>query len=210
MHSLGGFRWIDELGNERECLENWKEMQNVHQKKKLCALWKMYWSASTGDVNTFFTTKRFGFLLDVKTLLFDTDEKAIRRDLTDFANFYDTDINGHELFTAIGDCRMLLVTELKVNQKLLCLFGFIVSFGDDVFPNLHIPLQILFTTSFNCKLWTVFQQIETYFVVLACINGTGSSQWSCTSKCWKKNKKKDYDDVIDQFTKVKCRKINWW
>ena len=88
----------------------------------------------------------FGFLLDVKskTLLFNTDEEAIRRDWTDFANFYDTEINGHELFTEIGDCRMLL-PELKVNQKLFCLFGFIVSFGDEVFPNLQISLEILFT-----------------------------------------------------------------
>ena len=55
------------------------------------------------DLNT-----KFGFLLDVKTLLSDTDEDAIRRHCTDFANFYDTDINGHKLFTEIGDCGMLL------------------------------------------------------------------------------------------------------
>ena len=35
--------------------------------------------------------------------------------------------------------------KLKVNQKLFCLFGFIVSFGDVVFPNLQISLQILLT-----------------------------------------------------------------
>ena len=93
------------------------------------------------DLNT-----KFGFLLDVKTLLSDTDEDAICRDCTDFANFYDTDINGHERFTEIGDCRMLLsnITEGQPETP-LALLGFIVSFGDDVFPNLGISLQILLT-----------------------------------------------------------------
>ena len=93
------------------------------------------------DLNT-----KFGFLLDVKTLLSDTDEDAIRRDCTDFANFYDTDINGHELFTEIGDCRMLLSNRTEGQPETpLALLGFIVSFGDDVFPNLRISLEILLT-----------------------------------------------------------------
>ena len=84
------------------------------------------------DLNT-----KFGFLLDVKTLLYDTDEDAIRRDCTDFANFYDTDINGHELFTEIGDCRMQLSNTTEDQPEApLALPGFIVSFGDDIFPNL--------------------------------------------------------------------------
>ena len=69
------------------------------------------------DLNT-----KFGFLLDVKTLLSDTDEDVIRRDCTNFANFYDTDINGHELFTKLEIAECCSVTELKVNQKLLWLF----------------------------------------------------------------------------------------
>ena len=77
-------------------------------------------------------------------LLFDTDKKAICRDWIDFANFYNTGINGHKLFTKIGDCRMLLVTGLKINQKPFVFLAFIVYFADDVFPNLQISLQILF------------------------------------------------------------------
>ena len=89
---------------------------------------------------------KFGFLLDVKTLLSDADEDAIRRDCTDFANFYDTDINGHELFAEIGDCRMLLSNRTECQPETpMALLGFIVSFGDDVFPNLRISLQILLT-----------------------------------------------------------------
>ena len=93
------------------------------------------------DLNT-----KFGFLLDIKTLLSETDENAIRRDGTDFANFYDTDSNGHELFTEIGDCRILPSNRTEGQpETLLALLGFIVSFGDDVFPNLRIFLQILLT-----------------------------------------------------------------
>ena len=84
------------------------------------------------DLNT-----KFGFLLDVKTLLSDTDEDAIRQDCTDLANFYDTDINGHELFTEIGDCRMLLSNRTEDRPETpLALLGFIVFYGDDVFQNL--------------------------------------------------------------------------
>jgi hypothetical protein len=93
------------------------------------------------DLNT-----KFGFLLDVKTLLSNTDVDAIRRNCSNFENFYDTDINGHELFTEIGDCKMLLSNRNEVLPETpLDLLGFIVFYGDDIFPNLRISLQILLT-----------------------------------------------------------------
>ena len=93
------------------------------------------------DLNT-----KFGFLLDVKTLLSNTDVDAIRRNCSNFENFYDTDINGHELFTEIGDCKMLLSNRNEVLPETpLDLLGFIVFYGDDMFPNLQISLQILLT-----------------------------------------------------------------
>ena len=46
----------------------------------------------------------------------------------------------------IGDCRMLLSNRTEGQLETpLALLGFIVSFGDDVFPNLRISLQILLT-----------------------------------------------------------------
>ena len=55
-------------------------------------------------------SNKFGFLLDALRLFYLTlsDEDAIRQNCADFANFYDTDINGYELFIEIGDSRMLL------------------------------------------------------------------------------------------------------
>ena len=69
------------------------------------------------DLNT-----KFGFLLDVKTLLSDTDEDAIRRDCTDFANFYDTASMATNFSPKLKIAECCSVTELKVNQKLLWLF----------------------------------------------------------------------------------------
>lgn len=59
---------------------------------------------------------------------------------------------------------MLLSVRNKVLTKTLFdLLGFIVSYADDIFPNLRIPLKI-----------------EAYLVVSVCINETGSSQGSCS------------------------------
>ena len=46
----------------------------------------------------------------------------------------------------IGDCRMLLSNRTEGQPETpLALLGFIVTFGDGVFPNLRISLQILLT-----------------------------------------------------------------
>ena len=94
----------------------------------------------------------FGFLLDVKTLLAEaeTDVNALRRSCLDLGQFYDTDLdtdfNGHELFTEIGDCKMLLSIRTEVQPITpLDLLNFIISYGDAVFPNLRVSLQILLT-----------------------------------------------------------------
>ena len=73
-----------------------------------------------------------------------------RQNSLDFAIFYITDVNGYKMFTEIGDCKMLLSTRTEVLPETpLDLLGFIVSYGDDVFPNLRISLQILLTIAFS-------------------------------------------------------------
>ena len=91
---------------------------------------------------------KFGFLLDVKTLLAkdETDVDALRRSYLDLGQFYDTDVNGHELFTEIGNRKMLLSIRTEVQPITpLDLLNFIISYGDDVFPNLRVSLQFLLT-----------------------------------------------------------------
>ena len=154
--------------------------------------------------------RKFGFLLDVKTLLSDTDEDAIRRDCTDFANFYDTDINGHELFTEIKDCRMLPSNRTEGQPETpLALLGFIVSFGDDVFPNLRISLQILLTIPFliaSCE--RSFSKLKLILYSRASMGQDRLSDLALLSVERETLEKTDFDDVIDQFATVKSRKIN--
>ena len=127
------------------------------------------------DLNT-----KFGFLLDVKTLLSDTDEDGIRRSCADFASFYDTDINGYELFTEIGDCRMLLRTRTEtLPETPLELLSFIVLYGDDVFPNLRISLQILLTIAVSiasCERSFSKLKLILSYLRTSIIHGAGSSQ----------------------------------
>ncbi|KAG8238966.1 hypothetical protein J437_LFUL018705 [Ladona fulva] len=146
------------------------------------------------DLNT-----KFGFLLDIKTLLYDTDEDAIHQNCADFPNFYDTDINGNELFIEIGDCGMLLSNLTEALPKTpLDLLGFIVFYGDDVFPNLRISLQILLTIAVSiasCELRASMGQDHLSDLALPSVERETLETT-------------DFDDVIDQFATVKSRKIN--
>ena len=91
--------------------------------------------------------KKSGFLLDVRILLIrdsDENQESLQQHCLDLGNFYSTDISGAELFTEIADCQMLLKFRWSpIPTTPLDLLLFILSFGDDVFPNLRIALQIL-------------------------------------------------------------------
>ena len=107
------------------------------------------------EVNTRFTrlndlNSKFGFLLVISNLIRidNQDMDLLRQDCLDLGNFYDTDVDGNELFTEIKDCRMLLNSRPDtLPTSPLELLHFIISYGDDVFPNLRIALQILLTIS---------------------------------------------------------------
>ncbi|KAG1687021.1 Zinc finger MYM-type protein 1 [Nymphon striatum] len=154
---------------------------------------------------------KFGFLLDVKTLLSDTDEDAMRRNCADFANFYDTDIDGNELFIKIGDCRMLLSNRTEaLPETPLDLLGFIVFYGDDVFPNLRISLQILLTIAVSiasCE--RSFSKLKLILSYLRASMGQDRlSDLALLSVERETLESTNFNDVIDQFAAVKSRKIN--
>ena len=158
------------------------------------------------DLNT-----KFGFLLDVKTFLSNTDVDAIRRICSNFENFYDTDINGHELFTEIGDCKMLLSNRHEVlTETPLDLLGFIVFYGDDIFPNLRISLQILLTIAVSiasCE--RSFSKLKLILSHLRASMGQDRlSDLALLSVERETLEKTDCDYVIDQFATAKSRKIN--
>ena len=60
---------------------------------------------------------------------------------------YSCDINCEDLCNEIDNCRMLLIDRKNINvshaQELLTY----IAYGDDVFPNLRIILQILLTVN---------------------------------------------------------------
>ena len=90
--------------------------------------------------------EKFGFLLDVDYLVNNKNPQMFKEKCEILANFYDTDINGDELFRDINDCVMLLKTrdDIKIDNPADLLL-FIISYGEDVFPNLRVSLQILLT-----------------------------------------------------------------
>ncbi|CAM1327697.1 Uncharacterised protein r2_g3670 [Pycnogonum litorale] len=126
---------------------------------------------------------KFGFLLDVKTLLSDTDEDAMRRNCADFANFYDTDINGNELFIEIGDCRMLLV---RISLQILLTIAVSIASCERSFSKLKLILSYLRASMGQDRL----SDLALLSVERETLETT------------------DFDDVIDQFATVKSRKIN--
>ena len=152
-----------------------------------------------------------GFLLDVKTLPSDTDEDSIRRNCTNFANFYVTDINGHEPFTEIWHCRMMLSNRIEHQPETpLTLLGFIVSCADDVFVNLWISLQMLLAVPVSiasCE--RSFSKLKLILSYLrASIGQDRHSDLALLSIERETLEKTDFDDVINQFATVKSRKIN--
>ena len=101
------------------------------------------------EITTIFTrlndlNSKFGFLLHVHNLAKSEELKTLCQNCFHLANFYDTDVDGKELFNEIRDCKMLLITRGDALPSTpLELISFIASYGDDVFPNLRIIQQIL-------------------------------------------------------------------
>ncbi|XP_067134988.1 uncharacterized protein [Centruroides vittatus] len=96
------------------------------------------------------TNARFGFLLDVKTLCYGTDNcDNLKKKCKEFGDFYGCNVNREQLYEEILDVRMLISTRKNVNiKKSEELLEFIVQYRDEsVFPNLHISIQILLTVA---------------------------------------------------------------
>ena len=60
---------------------------------------------------------KFGFILDVANLLHGSQLDALRQSCQKLAEFYNTDINGEELYTEVCDYRMLLDVREEAPKK---------------------------------------------------------------------------------------------
>ncbi|CAM1332824.1 Uncharacterised protein r2_g4204 [Pycnogonum litorale] len=107
----------------------------------------------------------------------------------------------------------IFTTRIK-NQLLvkfwMDLLGFIVFYGDDVFPNLRISLQILLTIAVSiasCE--RSFSKLKLILSYLRASMGQDRlSDLALLSVERETLETTDFDDVIDQFATVKSRKIN--
>lgn len=115
-----------------------------------------------------------------------------------------------ELFNEIIDCRMLLDSRQDVTPKSpLELLTFIVSYGEDVFPNFRVTLQILLTIAVSiasCE--RSFSKLKLILSYLRASMGQDRlSDLALMSVEREALEKVDFDDVINQFASVKARKI---
>ena len=154
---------------------------------------------------------KFGFLLDVTRLLERTDTDELSDECVDLAQFYDTDIAASELYSEILDCKMLLTTRREILPKTpLELLTFIMSYGEDVFPNLRIALQILLTIAVSIasceRSFSKLKLILTY--LRASMGQDRLSDLALLSVEKETVDKIDFDTVIDQFALTKARKID--
>lgn len=101
--------------------------------------------------NTFMSLQKLdstcGFLLDVKELLCTTNKDSLKQRCISMGRFYDTDLDGLEMFTEIMHCQMLLKTRADQPSTPEDLLFFIMQYGNDVFPNLRVGLQLLLTVA---------------------------------------------------------------
>ena len=155
---------------------------------------------------------KFGFLLDVDKLLNDKDLDSLRHHCIEFGNFYDSDVEGIELLNEVCDCRMLLETRQDTAPKTPTeLLSFIVSYGEDVFPNLRVALQILLTIAVSiasCE--RSFSKLKIILSYLRASMGQDRlSDLALMSVEKEVLEQIDFDDIINQFAAVKARKINF-
>ena len=90
--------------------------------------------------------KKYVFMVDVNYLLNDKILAELKENCKNLGDFSITDLNGPELFKDICDCRMLLISlNATLQTSPLKIWTFIIYYGDEVFLNLSIAPQIIFT-----------------------------------------------------------------
>ncbi|KAJ7317042.1 hypothetical protein JRQ81_003204 [Phrynocephalus forsythii] len=144
---------------------------------------------------------------NIKELMYTTNEDSLKQSCLFMGSFYDTDMDGLEMFSEIMDCQMLLKTRADV--KLLTpedLLRFIVQYGDDVFPNLRVGLQILLTVA------TSIARLERSFSKLNLTMSMGQERLSALALLSVEQEAIDsinFEELIDTFAaKAKARRIS--
>ena len=159
--------------------------------------------------------KKFGFLLDVRILLkrdSDENQESLQQRCLDLGNFYSTDISGAELFTEIVDCQMLHKSRgSPIPTTPLDLLSFILSYGDDVFPNLRIALQILLIIAVSIA--SCERSFNKLKFILSYLRASMGQQrlvdLAILSIERETLESTDFDDIIDKFASAVAERSNY-
>ena len=136
----------------------------------------------------------------------DENQESLQQRCLDLGNFYSTDISGAELFTEIADCQVLLKSRGgPIPTTPLDLFSFILSYGDDVFPNLQILLTIAVSIASCERSFSKLKLILSY--LRASMGQQRLVDLAILSIERETLESTDFDDIIDKFAAAKARKI---
>ncbi|XP_055882188.1 uncharacterized protein LOC129925758 [Biomphalaria glabrata] len=157
--------------------------------------------------------EKFGFLFNISKLFANDTSNDIQQHCATLADFYKTDIDGTELFVEISDCSMLLKTRPDATNATpsspLELLSFIISYGNDIFPNLRIVLQIMLTISVSVasceRSFSKLKIILTY--LRASMGQERLSDLALQSIEKELIETINFDDVIDNFASARSRKV---
>ncbi|KAI8784290.1 Zinc finger MYM-type protein 1 [Biomphalaria glabrata] len=150
--------------------------------------------------------EKFGFLFSISKLFANDTSNDIQQHCATLADFYKIEIDGTELFVEISDCSMLLKTRPDATPSTpLELLSFIISYGNDIFPNLQIMLTISVSVASCERSFSKLKIILTY--LRASMGQERLSDLALLSIEKELVETINFDDVIDNFASARSRKV---
>lgn len=162
------------------------------------------------------TDAKFGFLLDVEGLCYPDNASSnetidLRNRCMNLGEFYSCDVDGHQLYEEILDCRMLMSSRSDSRiSKPEELLKFIVKYGDDsVFPNLRVAVQIMLTISVSIA--SCERSFSKLKLILSYLRASMGQDRLCDLALLsierEATESTDFEQIIDKFASMKARKV---
>ena len=154
---------------------------------------------------------KFGFLLNVQSLINGNVESDLVHQCADFGVVYEGDVNGAALYQEITDCQMLFANRQTLPSTPEELLKATIQYGKDVFPNLQTALQILLTMPVSVasceRSFSKLKIIKTYLRSTMAQERLGNLPILSIEK--EVFNSVDFDQIIDQFAEKKSRKASF-
>eukprot|EP00731_Ephydatia_muelleri_P001290 Em0001g1290a len=154
---------------------------------------------------------KFGFLLNVQSLINGNVESDLVHQCADFGVVYEGDVNGAALYQEIADCQMLFANRQTLPSTPEELLKATIQYGKDVFPNLQTALQILLTMPVSVasceRSFSKLKIIKTYLRSTMAQERLGNLAILSIEK--EVFNSVDFDQIIDQFAEKKSRKASF-